>query len=95
MLKSLEELVNIIRERKNANPEKSYTNKLLNNKKMCVSKVNEEINELIRAIEKNDNKVHEAADVLYHLLVLLESNGIKIEDVMEELKKRQNAIRQK
>ena len=95
MLKSLEELVNIIRERKNANPEKSYTNKLLNNKKMCVTKVNEEINELIKAIEKNDNKVHEAADVLYHLLVLLESNGIKIEDVMEELKKRQNAIRQK
>jgi len=95
MLKSLEELVNIIRERKNANPEKSYTNKLLNDKKMCVTKVNEEINELIEAIEKNDNKVHEAADVLYHLLVLLESNGIKIEDVMEELKKRQNAVRQK
>ena len=95
MLKSLEELVNIIRERKNANPEKSYTNKLLNDKKMCITKVNEEINELIKAIEKNDNKVHEAADVLYHLLVLLESNGIKIEDVMEELKKRQNAIRQK
>ena len=95
MLKSLEELVNIIRERKNADPEKSYTNKLLNNKKMCATKLNEEINELIKAIEKNDNKVHEAADVLYHLLVLLESNGIKIEDVMEELKKRQNAIRQK
>ena len=95
MLKPLEELVNIIRERKNANPEKSYTNKLLNDKKMCVAKVSEEINELIKAIEKNDNKVHEAADVLYHLLVLLESNGIKIEDVMKELKKRQNAVRQK
>ena len=95
MLKSLEELVNIIRERKNVDPEKSYTNKLLNDKKMCVTKVNEEINELIEAIEKNDNKVHEAADVLYHLLALLESNGIKIEDVMKELKKRQNAIRQK
>ena len=95
MLKSLEELVNIIRERRNADPEKSYTNKLLNDKKMCVAKVSEEINELIKAIEKNDNKVHEAADVLYHLLVLLESNGIKIEDVMKELKKRQNAVRQK
>ena len=95
MLKSLEELVNIIRDRKNSNPKKSYTSKLLNDKKMCVAKVNEEINELIKAIEKNDNKVHETADVLYHLLVLLESNGIKIEDVMEELKKRQNAIRQK
>tara|TARA_B100000029_G_scaffold226915_1_gene224682 strand:- start:236 stop:514 length:279 start_codon:yes stop_codon:yes gene_type:complete len=90
MLKSLEELVNIIRERKNLKPEKSYTNKLLNDKNMCVSKVNEEINELLQAIENNNNKVHEAADVLYHLFVLLESSGIKIEDVMKELKKRQN-----
>jgi len=95
MLKSLEELVQIIRKRKKVSPDKSYTNKLLNDKKMCVVKVNEEINELIKAIEKNDNKVHEAADVLYHLLVLLESNGIKIEDVMKELKIRQNAVRQK
>ena len=95
MLKSLEELIKIIRERKNADPEKSYTNKLLNNKKMCVEKVNEEINELLEAIEKNNNQIHEAADVFYHLLVLLENSGIKIEDVMEELKKRQNAVRQK
>ena len=94
MLKSLEELVNVIRDRKNSNSKKSYTNKLLNDKKMNVAKVNEEVKELIEAIEKNDNKVHEAADVLYHLLVLLESNGIKIEDVMKELKKRQNAVRQ-
>ena len=92
MLKSLEELVNIIRDRKNSNPEKSYTGKLLSNKKMCADKVNEEINELVEAIKKNDNQVHEAADVLYHLLVLLESSGIKIEDVMQELKKRQNGI---
>ena len=88
MLKSLEELVNIIRERKKSSPEKSYTNKLLNNKKMCVDKVKEEVVELIDSIEKNSNKVHEAADVLYHLMVLLEANGIKIEDVMDELKKR-------
>jgi len=92
MLKSLEELVDIIRERKNTNSEKSYTNKLLNNKKMCVAKVNEELGELLEAIENNNNKVHEAADMLYHLLVLLESGGIKIEDVMKELKKRQNAV---
>ena len=95
MLKSLEELVNIIRDRKNSNSEKSYTNKLLNDKKMNVAKVNEEVKELIEAIEKNDNQVHEAADVLYHLLVLLESSEIKIEDIMQELKKRQNGIRQK
>ena len=89
MLKSLEELIKIIRDRKNSNLEKSYTNKLLKDKKLCFSKINEEIKELLEAIEKNDNKIHEAADVLYHLMVLLEANGIKIEDVMNELKKRQ------
>ena len=95
MLKSLEELVKIIRERKHSNPEKSYTSQLLSNKKMNVAKLNEEVKELVEAIRKNDNQVHEAADVLYHLLVLLEGSGIKIEDVMQELKKRQNGIRQK
>ena len=95
MLKPLEELINIIRERKNLNSEKSYTNKLLNNKNIRFSKVNEEINELIEAIEKDNNKVHEAADALYHLMVLIEGGGIKIEEVMEELKRRQNAVRQK
>ena len=89
MLKSLEELINIIRERKNTSSDNSYTNKLLNNREMCIGKVNEEISELLEAIKKNSNKVHEAADVLYHLMVLLEANGIKIEDVMDELKKRQ------
>ena len=89
MLKSLEELVNIIRDRKNSNPEKSYTSKLLSDKKMNIAKVNEEVKELIEAIQKNENQAHEAADVLYHLMVLLEANGIKIEDIMEELKKRQ------
>ena len=94
MLKSLEELVNIIRERKNSNPKQSYTSKLLNDKNMNFAKVNEEVKELIEAIQRNDNQVHEAADVLYHLLVLLEGSGIKIEEVMQELKKRQNGIRQ-
>ena len=95
MLKYLEELVQIIRERKKVSPDKSYTNKLLNDKKMCADKVNEEINELLEAIKKNNNQIHEAADVLYHLLVLLEGSEIKIEDVMEELKMRQYGIRQK
>ena len=88
MLKSLEELVNIIRQRKNSNNKDSYTSKLLNNKKLSEEKVKEEVAELIDAIKKNENKVHESADVLYHLMVLLEANGIKIEDVMDELKKR-------
>ena len=89
MFKTLEELIAVIRKRKESSNQKSYTYKLLNNKKLSVEKVKEEITELIDAIEKNTNKVHEAADVLYHLMVLLEANGIKIEDIMEELKKRQ------
>ena len=88
MFKSLEELVKIIRERKSSSPDKSYTNKLLNDKKLSAEKVREEIKELLEAVEKNTNKIHESADVLYHLLVYLESNGIKIEDVMDELQKR-------
>jgi phosphoribosyl-ATP pyrophosphohydrolase len=89
MFKTLEELITVIRKRKSSSSNDSYTNKLLNDKKLSVNKVKEEIGELIEAIEKDSNKVHEAADVLYHLMVLLEANGIKIEDVMDELKKRQ------
>jgi phosphoribosyl-ATP pyrophosphohydrolase len=88
MLKSLENLILIARNRK-LNPVKnSYTNKLLIDKSLSKEKVLEEINELIEAIEKNTNKVHEAADVFYHLLIYLEANEIKIEDVMLELEKR-------
>ena len=89
MFKTLEELIAVIRQRKESSTKESYTNKLLNNKKLSAGKVKEEIAELIDAIEKNTNKVHEATDVLYHLMVLLEANDINIEDVMDELKKRQ------
>ena len=89
MFKILEELVTTIRQRKGSSAEESYTKKLLKDKKLSVQKVKEEVAELIDSIEKNSNKVHESADVLYHLMVLLEANGIKIEDVMDELKKRQ------
>ena len=89
MLENLEQLIKIIREKKNSSPDESYTNKLLNDKKLSVAKVNEEIKELIESIEQNSNKIHEAADVIYHLMVYLEGNNIMIEDVMEELKKRQ------
>ena len=88
MFNDLEDLVKIIRERKNSSPDKSYTNKLLNDKKLSAEKVKEEIKELFEAVEKNTNEIHESADVLYHLLVYLEANGIKIEYVVEELKKR-------
>ena len=89
MFKTLEELIAVIRKRKESSVEDSYTKKLLSDNNLSVEKVKEEVAELIDAIEKNSNKVHEAADVLYHLMVFLEANGIKIEDVMDELKKRQ------
>jgi phosphoribosyl-ATP pyrophosphohydrolase len=89
MFENLEQLIKVIRERKNSSPDKSYTNKLLNDKNLSVIKVKEEIGELIESVEKNSNKIHEATDVIYHLMVYLEANNIKIEDVMNELKKRQ------
>ena len=89
MFKTLEELIVVIRQRKESSTKESRTNKSWNNKKLNVEKTKEEITELIDAIEKNTNQVHEAADVLYHLMVFLEANDIKIEDVMDELKKRQ------
>ena len=88
MLKILEELILLARERKNNPIEGSYTNKLLNDKNLCKEKILEEINELIEAVEKDSNKIHEAADVLYHLVMFLEANDIKIEDVIIELNKR-------
>ena len=90
MLKNLEDLIKTIRDRKKSSTDKSYTNKLLNDKNLSVSKVKEEVAELIEAVEKNSNKVHESADVIYHLLVYLEANNIKIEDVMNELEKEKN-----
>jgi len=89
MFENLEQLIKIIRERKKSAPKQSYTNKLLNDKNLSVAKVKEEIGELIESVEQDSNKIHEAADVIYHLLVYLEANDIKIEDVMSELKKRQ------
>ncbi|SVC66342.1 uncharacterized protein METZ01_LOCUS319196 [marine metagenome] len=88
MLKTLEDLIATIRQRKSSSDVSSYTAKLLKDKSLSVEKVKEEVGELIEAVENNSNKVHEAADVLYHLLVYLEANEIKIEDVMQELKNR-------
>ena len=88
MLKVLEDLVTLARERKSRPVEGSYTNKLLEDKSLAKEKVLEEINELIDAVEQDANKIHEAADVLYHLIMYLEKNSIKIEEVMKELQYR-------
>ncbi len=88
MLNTLEGLFKLARDRKSKPVEGSYTNKLLANKSLSKEKVLEEINELVEAVDKNNNFIHEAADVFYHLIVYLEANNIKIEEVMEELNKR-------
>ena len=88
MLNTLESLIKLARERKSSPVDGSYTNKLLSDKSLSKAKVLEEINELIEAVEEETNKIHEAADVFYHLAMYLEANNIKIEDVMSELDKR-------
>ena len=111
MSEILDDLVKTIRERKNSSEEKSYTKKLLNNKKLSKDKVIEEINELFEAVKLLSSKdkvfdakpeffssdVNEAADVIYHVLVYLEANNIKYENVLKELedRKKQSGIEEK
>ena len=92
MLNTLESLFKLARDRKSNPVDGSYTNKLLSNKSLSKEKVLEEINELIDAVEKNTNKIHEAADVFFHLIMYLEANNVKIEEVMEELNKRKKWV---
>ena len=88
MLSTLENLIKLARERKSSPVEGSYTNKLLTDKVLSKEKVLEEVDELIEAIEEDTNKIHEAADVFYNLLMYLEANDVKVEEVMQELEKR-------
>jgi len=88
MLNTLENLIKLARERRSSPVEGSYTNKLLTDKELSKAKVLEEVDELIEAVEEDTNKIHEAADVFYHLLMYLEANDVKIEEVMQELEKR-------
>ena len=88
MLNTLEGLIKLARDRKSNPVDGSYTNRLLSDKSLSKEKVLEEINELVDSVEKNTNKIHEAADVFFHLIMYLEANDVKIEDVMDELNKR-------
>ena len=85
----IEKLVNTIRERKQSNQDKSYTVLLLSGGlSKCIDKLEEEFGELKEALNEKKNEVHEAADLLYHLLVALEAADVKFEDVLKELEKR-------
>ena len=94
----IEDLLKTIRERKNSSPDKSYTSSLLSGGlSKCIDKLEEEFNELKDALNSKNNQVHESADLIYHLLVVLEAADVKFEDVLKELEKRkgQSGIEEK
>ena len=90
MSDTIEKLVRTIKSRKRNDVKSSYTSFLLSKgNEHCLNKLKEELAELENAIKNNKNKVHETADVIYHLLVTLESAGIDFDDIIKELKKRE------
>ena len=98
MSENLLNLVNIIRDRKNKDEDKSYTSSLISGGlSKCIDKMEEEFGELKEALNDKCNVVHEAADTIYHILVTLEAADIKFEDVLKELEKRkkQSGIKEK
>ena len=92
MSETIEKLVKTIKLRKRNNVKSSYTSFLLSKgNDHCLNKLKEEVTELEDAIKNKKNTVHETADVIYHLLVTLESAGINFDDIIKELKKREDA----
>ena len=90
MSETIEKLIKTIKSRKGSDVKSSYTSFLLSKgNDYCLNKLKEEIAELENAIKNKKNTVHETADVIYHLLVTLESVGINFDDIMRELKKRE------
>ena len=90
MKNELKTLIETIRSKKGQDPKKSYSALLLSSGlDNCISKLEEEFYELKEALKENKNKIHETADLIYHLLVTLEVANIKFEDVLIELQKRE------
>ena len=91
MSETIEKLVKTIKSRKGNDVKSSYTSFLLSKgNDHCLNKFKEEGAELEDAIKNKKNTVHETADVIYHLLVTLESAGINFDDIIKELKKRED-----
>ena len=90
MSETIEKLVRTIRLRKESDVKSSYTSFLLSEgNDYCLNKLKEEVDELKDAIKNKKNIEYEAADVIYHLLVTLESAGVNFNDIITELKKRE------
>ena len=90
MSDTLGKLIKKIRSRRGSDVKSSYTSFLLSKgNDYCLNKLKEEITEFEDAIRNKKNTVHEAADVIYHLLVTLESAGVNFDNILAELKKRE------
>src|SRR5687768_5393918 len=88
---SLEDLASRVAERSSASPEESYTARLLRDGvDRCARKFGEEAVELIVSAVSRDKQglTSEAADVIYHLLVLLKSADVTLDEVMAEIERR-------
>ncbi len=88
---SLDDLAQIVSERAKASPEDSWTAKLMaKGPEKCAEKFGEEAVEAIIEAVKDDKAglTNEAADVLFHLLVMLEARNVPLSDVMDELARR-------
>jgi phosphoribosyl-ATP pyrophosphohydrolase len=88
----LAELADEIAKRKTASPDQSYTAKLLSQGvEKCAKKLGEEAVETALAAVLRDKTqlAAETADLLYHLLVLLEASGLTLAEVMDEIARRQ------
>jgi len=84
----LEEVYNVIQQRKMLKPKNSYVSKIINNNDRLKGKIREESEELIEAFNENDNLVWEAADLIFHTLLLLANKNIKWQKLEEEFKRR-------
>ena len=91
MLGTIAKLVKTIKSRKGNDIKSSYTSFLLSKgNDHCLNKLKEEVAEFEDAIKNKKNTVHETVDVIYHLLVTLESAGINFDEILAELKKRES-----
>ena len=90
MSDTIEKLAKTIKSRRGSDTKSSYTAFLLSKgNDYCLNKLKEEMAELEDAIKNKKNTAHETADVIYHLLVVLESAGVNFDDIISELRKRE------
>lgn len=84
----LEEVYQVIKERKKLKPKNSYVTGIVENDKRLIEKIREESEELVEAFLEDDNLVWEAADLIFHTLLILASKDVDWKELVEEFRKR-------